>query len=60
MRGVAVEVAAQLAAGAAAGEVLVSQTIRDLMVGSTIQLEPRGRRAFDGVPRDWEVFAVVP
>jgi class 3 adenylate cyclase len=57
---VAVDVAEQLAAGADAGQVMVSQTIRDLVVGSTIRLEPRGRRAFDGVPGgDWDVFAVV-
>ncbi len=60
VRGVAVDLAERLAADAEAGQVMVSQTIRDLVVGSTIELEPRGRRAFDGVPGgDWEVFAAV-
>jgi hypothetical protein len=39
--------------------VLVTQTVRDLVVGSPIELESRGRRAFSGVPGDWEVFAVT-
>jgi class 3 adenylate cyclase len=59
LRGVAVDVARELAAGARGGEVLVTQTVRDLVVGSPITLEPRGRRAFRGVPGDWEVFAVT-
>ena len=59
VRGVAVDLAQQLAASAEPGQVLVSQTIRDLVVGSTIQLEPRGRRAFQGIPGDWDIFAVV-
>jgi hypothetical protein len=38
----------------------VSQTVRDLVVGSSIRLEPRDRRTFDGVPGQWDVLAVVP
>jgi pimeloyl-ACP methyl ester carboxylesterase len=59
VRGVAVDLAEQLAATAEPGQVLVSQTIRDLVVGSTIQLEPCGRRAFRGIPGDWDIFAVL-
>jgi hypothetical protein len=59
VRGVAVDLAEQLAATAEPGQVLVSQTIRDLVVGSTIQLEPQGRRAFQGVPGNWDIFAVA-
>jgi hypothetical protein len=59
LRGVAVDVARELAAGAGRGDVLVTQTVRDLVVGSPIELESRGRRAFSGVPGDWEVFAVT-
>jgi hypothetical protein len=58
LRGVAVDMARDLATGAR-GEVLVTQTVRDLVVGSPIELDPRGRRAFRGVPGDWEVFAVT-
>ncbi len=59
VHGLAVGVAEQLAASARAGEVLVSQTVRDLVVGSTVEFEPRGVRNFDGVPDEWDVFAVV-
>jgi len=60
LRGVAIDLADQLAAAARPGEVLVTQTVRDLTVGSAIGLEPRGRRLFDGVPGDWDVLAVSP
>jgi class 3 adenylate cyclase len=56
LRGVAVDVAQQLAASAAPGQVLVTQTVRDLIVGSTIQLEPQGRRSFQGLPGSWDVL----
>jgi hypothetical protein len=39
--------------------VLVSQTIRDLVVGSTIELAPHSRRSFTDVPGDWDIFAVT-
>ena len=58
LRGVAVDMAGELASGARGGEVLVTQTVRDLVVGCPIELEPRGRRSFRGVPGEWEVFAV--
>jgi pimeloyl-ACP methyl ester carboxylesterase len=57
--GVAVDVATQLATTAEPGEVLVSQTIRDLIVGSTIRLAPHGRHSFANVPGDWDVFSVL-
>jgi pimeloyl-ACP methyl ester carboxylesterase len=59
VRGVAVSLVHQLAATAEPGEVLVSQTVRDLIVGSAIELEPRGPASFDGVPGKWDVFAVL-
>jgi DNA-binding SARP family transcriptional activator/pimeloyl-ACP methyl ester carboxylesterase len=59
-RGVAVDIARQLAASTEPHQVLVSQTIRDLVVGSTIQLQSQGRRSFNGVPGEWDVFAVMP
>jgi hypothetical protein len=52
-------VAGQLAGTAGAGEVLVTQTVRDLVVGSPIDLVSRGHREFRGVPGRWEVFAVA-
>jgi DNA-binding SARP family transcriptional activator/pimeloyl-ACP methyl ester carboxylesterase len=59
VRGVAVDLAEQLAASAEPSQVLVSQTVRDLIVGSTIQLEPQGQRAFHGIPGDWDIFAIA-
>jgi class 3 adenylate cyclase len=57
--GIAVDMARQLASTAKPGEVLVSQTIRDLVVGSTIELAPHSRRSFTGIPGDWDIFAVT-
>jgi DNA-binding SARP family transcriptional activator/pimeloyl-ACP methyl ester carboxylesterase len=57
--GVAVDMARQLAASAERGQVLVSQTVRDLVVGSTIRLVPHGRCSFNGVPGEWDLFAVL-
>ncbi len=59
LRGVAIDLAEQLAASTPPGQVLVTQTVRDLTVGSTIQLEPRGRRSFKGIPGDWDILAVT-
>jgi pimeloyl-ACP methyl ester carboxylesterase len=40
--------------------VLVTSTVRDLLVGSGIEFDHRGRRSFDAVPGDWDIHAVVP
>jgi class 3 adenylate cyclase len=58
LQGIAVDLAEQLAASAPPGQVLVTQTVRDLTVGSKVRLEPRGPRSFDGIPGDWEILAV--
>jgi class 3 adenylate cyclase len=47
--GVAVHVASRLESAAATGEVLVSSTVRDLIAGSGITLEPRGERELKGL-----------
>jgi class 3 adenylate cyclase len=54
-----VHTGAQVAALAAPGEILVSRMIRDLVAGSTIQLERRGTHELKGVPGPWEIFAVT-
>jgi class 3 adenylate cyclase len=41
---------------AGAGEVLVSQTVRDLVAGSGLQFDERGPRALKGVPGVWNLF----
>jgi class 3 adenylate cyclase len=39
--------------------VLVSSTLRDLVIGSGLQFEDRGSYGLKGVPGDWRLFAVV-
>ena len=57
--GLAVHIGARVSALAAPGEVLVSSTVRDLVVGSGIQFEERGTHALKGVPDEWRLFAVA-
>lgn len=56
--GIAVHLAARVMANAAAGEVLVSSTVRDLVVGSGITFLPRGTHHLRGVPGEWTLLAV--
>jgi class 3 adenylate cyclase len=57
--GVAVNIGARVAAMAAPSEVLVSQTVKDLMVGSDLRFEDRGSHELKGVPGVWKVYAVA-
>jgi class 3 adenylate cyclase/pimeloyl-ACP methyl ester carboxylesterase len=56
--GLAVHIAARVGALAAPGEVLVSGTVKDLVVGSGIEFAERGENALKGVPGSWKLFAV--
>jgi pimeloyl-ACP methyl ester carboxylesterase len=56
--GIAVHIGARVSSAAEPGEVLVSQTVRDLVVGSGIGFEDRGATALKGVPGEWRLFAV--
>jgi class 3 adenylate cyclase len=56
--GLAVHIASRISAMAAAGEVLVTGTVRDLVVGSGIVFDDRGRHNLKGVPDEWQVLAV--
>ena len=40
-------------------DVLVSSTLRDLVIGSGIEFEDRGTHELKGVPGDWRLFAVA-
>jgi len=55
--GIAVHIAARVMAEAHPGEVLVSSTVRELVVGSGIAFQPRGIHQLKGVPGDWQLFA---
>jgi pimeloyl-ACP methyl ester carboxylesterase len=57
--GVAVNIGARVGAIAGGGEVLVSSTVKDLVVGSGIEFEDRGLHSLKGVPGDWHLFAVA-
>jgi class 3 adenylate cyclase len=58
--GIAVHIGARVADLAGSGEVLVSSTVKDLVVGSELHFEDRGARELRGVPGEWRVFALRP
>ena len=57
--GLAVSIGARVTSLAGPSEVLVSQTVRDLIAGSGLELSPRGEHELKGVPGRWAVYAVV-
>jgi class 3 adenylate cyclase len=56
--GIAVHTGARVAAQADANEVLVSNTVKDLVAGSGIDFIDRGARELKGIPGEWRLFAV--
>lgn len=56
--GIGVHIAARVMAEAGPGEVVVSSTVKDLVVGAAIDFEDRGSHALKGVPGEWRLFAV--
>jgi len=57
--GIAVHIASRIQSEAAAGEVMVSSTVRDLVAGSGIAFEARGVRPLKGIPGEWALFAAT-
>jgi class 3 adenylate cyclase len=57
--GIAVHIAARVMAAASGGGVLVSQTVKDLVVGSGIAFADRGAQALKGVPGEWQLYEVT-
>ena len=57
--GIAVHIAARVAATAKAGETLVSSTVRDLVAGSGIHFEDRGRHALRGLADEVQLYTVL-
>lgn len=57
--GLAVHIAARVAALASPGDVLVSGTVKDLVVGSGIEFSERGEHELKGVPGYWKLFAAL-
>ncbi len=59
LAGLAVVIGARIASKAIGGEVLVSQTVRDLVAGSGIRFRDRGAHRLKGVPGGWRLFEVA-
>ena len=57
--GIGVHIGARVSALAGANDVLVSSTLRDLVIGSGLEFEDRGAHELKGVPGEWRIFAVV-
>jgi class 3 adenylate cyclase len=55
--GIAVHIAGRVGALAAAGEVLVTSTVRDLVAGSGIRFVDRGTEHLKGIADEWQLFA---
>jgi class 3 adenylate cyclase len=56
--GIAVHIAARILGQAGSGEIVVSRTVRDLVVGSGIGFDDRGSVELRGVPGSWELLTV--
>jgi class 3 adenylate cyclase len=57
--GIAVHIAARICALAGSGKVLISRTVRDLTVGSGMELEALGSHSLKGVGEEWELYEVA-
>jgi class 3 adenylate cyclase len=57
--GIAVHIGARVSALAGPNDVLVSSTVRDLVIGSGLEFEERGAHELKGVPGEWRLFAVA-
>jgi class 3 adenylate cyclase len=59
LRGIAVHIGARVASKARAGEIIVSQTVKDLTAGSALEFEDRGAHELKGVPGEWRLYSVI-
>jgi class 3 adenylate cyclase len=55
--GIGVHIGARVSALAGPGEVLVTSTVKDLVIGSGLEFDDRGQRTLKGVPGDWHLWA---
>jgi class 3 adenylate cyclase len=58
VRGIAVHISARVTALGRGGQVLVSSTVKDLVVGSDLDFDDRGTHELRGVPGEWRLYAV--
>jgi class 3 adenylate cyclase len=59
LTGIAVHIGARVAGLAGAGEILVSNTVKDLVAGSGLVFEDRGTHILKGVPGEWRLYAAL-
>jgi class 3 adenylate cyclase len=59
VQGIAVHIGARVAALAGGSEVVVSQTVKDLVAGSGFTFDDYGTHALKGVPDEWRIYRVV-
>jgi len=57
--GIGVHIGARVSALAGPNDVVVSSTLRDLVIGSGLEFEERGTHELKGVPGEWRLFAVA-
>jgi class 3 adenylate cyclase len=57
--GIGVHIGARVSALAGPNDVLVSSTLRDLVIGSGLEFADRGAHELKGVPGEWRLFAVA-
>jgi class 3 adenylate cyclase len=57
---IAVHIAARVMAAAGSGQILISRTVRDLVVGSDIAMDDLGTRPLKGIESAWQLFAARP
>lgn len=59
VHGMTVHIGARVGAAARAGEVVVSRTVRDLVMGSGLRFIARGEQTLKGIPGAWELYALA-
>jgi pimeloyl-ACP methyl ester carboxylesterase len=59
LAGIAVHIGARISALGESGELLVSSTVRDLVVGSGIEFEAHGEHTLKGIADPWRVYRVL-
>lgn len=58
--GITVHTGARIMSYADASEVLVSSTVKNLVAGSGIQFQSKGKYELKGIPGEWELYTVIP
>lgn len=59
LEGLAIHIAARVSGVAAAGEILVTRTVKDLVAGSGIAFDDFGMHTFKGIPDEFQLFMIA-